>query len=66
MTSEATEARFPLRWWHYRMNDHVGPGIYATLHWPRVCTNPEGHLYGHLSQACLRCRCEPIVEYERV
>lgn len=52
-------------WPSYRMNDYVGAGVYATLTWPLPCTDPKGHMYGHLSQTCLRCRCEPTIEYER-
>ena len=56
-----------------RMNDYVGPGIYAKVTWSRGCRNPSaprakdaGHFLGLLTHTCTRCGATPTsIEYER-
>lgn len=67
-TSDAYQRHYEtvhsLVWTHYRMNDYVGPGIFATVTWTKHCTNDCGHSLGLLSQTCSRCGDTPEIEYE--
>lgn len=52
---------------HMRMNDYVGPGIYAWLTWGVPCTREGGaHSFGLLSQECVVCHAKPAIEYDEV
>lgn len=51
-------------WEHVRMNDYVGPGIFATVTWEQKCEKGGQHFLGRLTNTCSKCGAQATVKYD--